>query len=378
MKIELRPITVREVVDGYQDNAEAGVVGFGGKLDIRPPYQREFVYDDKKRNLVIQTIMRGYPSAEFPLNVMYWAKTDDDHYELIDGQQRTISFCQYHNNEFSIDIDGMPQNFSNLSQEKKDYFLNYKLQVYVCEGTHDDKIEWFNIINVAGEPLTQQEILNANFTGAWLSSAKLYFMKSNSPAYLLANKYVDIEANQSRGKGLETAISWVSGGNVKQYMSDHQQDANADELWTHFKTVIEWVQATFTTYRAKMKGIDWGRLYNEYHGNQYEPAVVEAEVAKLYANDEVDNHKGVYEFVLKPEKTYADEKLLSKRTFSETDRETKYEQQNHKCAICGQEVELENMHADHITPWSDGGKTTLDNLQMLCRDCNLRKSAQKL
>jgi len=161
-------------------------------------------------------------------------------------------------------------------------------------------------------------------------------------------------------------------------MADHQYGESADELWTYFKNVIEWVQTTFTTYRPKMKGVDWGRLYSEYHENNYDPAALDAEIAKLYSNEEVDNHRGVYEFVLKPSKTYADLRLLSKRLFSDVDKETKYEQQEHKCAICNGEFDLANMHADHITPWSDGGKTTPDNLQMLCRDCNLRKSAQTL
>lgn len=386
MKIELKPITVREVVENYSDNAEEGVVGYDGKLNIRPAYQREFVYKDEQRNEVIRTIMRGYPSTEFPLNVMYWAKTDENHFELIDGQQRTISLCQYANNEFSIIIDGMPQNFDNLSQEKKDYFLNYKLQIYVCTGTPDEKLEWFSIINLAGEPLTQQELLNANYTGPWLSSAKRYFMKSNSPAYLLANKYAEIEANQSRGKGLETAIKWISDGNVKQYMADHQNDDTADVLWQHFKTVIEWVQSTFTVYKPEMKGLNWGRLYEQYHEQSYDPTIVSSQIQKLYVDLYIKNHAGIFEYVLGGS---IDTKLLDVRVFDDAIKNSVYSAQTtaaeakggSNCPLCaiGHDTnkskiwKLDEMDADHVTAWSKGGATSIENCQMLCITHNRAK-----
>jgi len=386
MKIELRPIMVREVVESYVDNAEEGVVGYGGKLNIRPAYQREFVYKDEQRNEVIRTLMRGYPSTEFPLNVMYWAKTDDGHFELIDGQQRTISFCQYATNGFSIMIDGIPQNFDNLSPEKKEYFLNYKLQVYVCEGTSDEKLDWFTIINVAGEPLTQQELLNANYTGQWLSSAKRYFMKSNSPAYLLANKYIEIEANQSRGKGLETAIKWISNDNVKQYMADHQNDDNADTLWQHFRTVIDWVESIFTEYHREMKGLNWGRLYEQYHEQSYDPVAVSAQMQKLYGDLYVKNRSGIFEYILGGS---VDTKLLDVRVFEDAIKnsvyavqtkaaETKGESNCPHCAL-GHDAnknkiwELDEMDADHVTAWSKGGATSADNCQMLCKTHNRAK-----
>lgn len=386
MKIELRPITVREAVESYMDNAEEGVLGYGGKLNIRPAYQREFVYKDEQRNEVIRTIMRGYPSTEFPLNVMYWAKTDDGHFELIDGQQRTISFCQYATNGFSIMIDGIPQNFDNLSPEKKEYFLNYKLQVYVCEGTSDEKLDWFTIINVAGEPLTQQELLNANFTGPWLSSAKRYFMKSNSPAYLLANKYIEIEANQSRGKGLETAIKWISVDNVKQYMADHQNDDNADALWQHFREVIEWVQRTFTEYHREMKGLNWGRLYEQYHEQSYDPAVVSAQVQELYGDLYIKNRAGIFEYILG---RLINTKLLDVRIFDDATKNSVYAAQTKlakaksksncpHCAI-GHDANkekvwsLDEMDADHVAAWSKGGATSIKNCQMLCITHNRAK-----
>lgn len=386
MDIVLRPITVREIIEGYKDNAEEGVTGYAGKLNIRPAYQREFVYKDQQRNEVIRTVMRGYPSTEFPLNVMYWAKIDDDHYELIDGQQRTISLCQYANNEFSILIDGIPQNFDNLSKEKKDYFLNYKLQVYVCTGTPDDRLEWFSIINIAGEPLTPQELLNANYTGPWLSSAKRYFMKSNSAGYGLANKYVEIEANQSRGKGLETAIKWVSNDDVKQYMADHQNDENADELWLHFKKVIEWVQNTFKDYYREMKGLNWGQLYNKYHEQSYNPDKVSRETEKLYNDPFIKNVKGIFEFVLGGSR---DTKLLEVRVFDDVTKKTKYLSQTKEaksksesnCPHCalGNDInknkiwELSEMDADHVAAWSKGGATSIENCQMLCVTHNRAK-----
>jgi hypothetical protein len=379
MIIELKQITIRDVVNGYVDNAEAGVVGYGGKLNIRPAYQREFVYKDDQRNEVIRTIMRGYPSAEFPLNVMYWAKTDEDHFELIDGQQRTVSLCQYATNAFSIMIDEIPQNFDNLSSEKKEFFLNYKLQVYVCEGTSDEKLEWFTIINVAGEPLKEQELLNANFTGPWLSSAKQYFMKSNSPAYLLANKYVEIEANQSRGKGLETAIKWISNGNVKQYMADHQNDDNAEELWLHFKAVIEWLESIFTDYHRDMKGLNWGRLYDQYHERSYDPVEVSAEIQKLYGDLYVKNRSGVFEYILGGS---TETRLLEIRVFDEATKNSVYAVQTaaakvkgvSNCPHCaaGDNVnknkiwELEEMDADHVQAWSKSGATSIENCQILC------------
>lgn len=386
MKIELKPVTIREVIENYKDSAEEGVVGYGGKLNIRPAYQREFIYKDEQRNEVIRTVMRGYPSTMFPLNVMYWAKTGEDQFELIDGQQRTISLCQYANNEFSIIIDGMPKNFDNLSQERKDYFLNYELQVYVCSGTPEQRLEWFSIINIAGEPLTPQELLNANFTGPWLSSAKRYFMKGNSAAYGLANKYIDVEASQSRGKGLETAIKWISKDDVKQYMADHQNDENADALWLHFKKVIEWVQNTFIGYYREMKGLDWGRLYDGYHEQAYNPQEVSKKVQKLYGDPYIRNSKGIFEYILGGSN---DTKLLDVRVFDDATKRSVYASQTKlaktksksncpQCAIGHKANQkkiwsFDEMDADHVTAWSKGGKTDIKNCEMLCITHNRAK-----
>lgn len=261
MKIERREITIREVAQGYVDNDEEGVVGYEGKLNIRPKYQREFVYKDKQRGAVIETIRKG-----FPLNVMYWAVNEDGTLEVLDGQQRTISFCQYVSGDFSIIINGHPMAFHNLTQPQKDQILDYKLMVYVCEGNDQDKLDWFTTINIAGEKLYPQELKNAVYTGTWLTHAKSIFSKPNGAAYGLASKYVT--GSPIRQELLETALNWRSGGKIAQYMSDHQHDPNANELWTYFQNVIWWVQQTFTTYRREMKTVEWGALYDRYKDQQ--------------------------------------------------------------------------------------------------------------
>jgi hypothetical protein len=386
MNIDLKLIKIKDIIENFKDSAEEGVVGYGGKLNIRPAYQREFVYKPEQRNEVIRTIMRGYPHTSFPLNVMYWAQTDDNQYELIDGQQRTISICQYANTVFSILIDDMPRNFGNLSKEKVEYFLDYELQVYICSGTAEEKLEWFSIINIAGEPLTDQELLNANYTGKWLSSAKRYFMKSNCAAYGLANKYIEIEANQSRGKGLETAIKWISKDNVKQYMADHQNDENAEVLWEHFRTIIEWVQSIFPKYYREMKGINWGQLYDKYHTENYDPKETAILTQRLFDDLYITNPKGIFEYVLGGEK---DKKLIAVRIFEDAVKRAVYAKQKTEaekkgvsnCPLCavGNNANktkvwtIAEMDADHVTAWSKGGATDIKNCEMLCITHNRAK-----
>jgi len=363
MRIDLKEVTVREVANGYVDSSEEGVVGYGGQLDIRPKYQREFVYDEKKRNAVIDTIRK-----EFPLNVMYWVVTDQGGYEVMDGQQRTISFCQYVNGDFSIPVDGHPMAFHNLPKSLQDQILDYKLMVYFCSGTDKEKLDWFRIINIAGERLTEQELRNAVYTGPWLSHAKTIFSKSNCAAYLLANKYVT--GSPIRQEYLETAIEWLSNDQVEQYMSAHQHDPNANELWSHFQAVITWVQLTFTTYRKEMKGIDWGSLYNQFKSGMYNTADLEAQIKRLMIDDDVTPKKGIYAYVLT-----GDEKYLAIRAFTEAQRREAYERQAGICPVCKEHFEIDGMEADHITPWSKGGKTKADNCQMLCLADNRRKGA---
>lgn len=363
MKIELKEITVREVAKGYVDSAEEGVVGYDGQLDIRPRYQREFVYDQKKRDAVIDTIRKI-----FPLNVMYWVVNNQGTYEVLDGQQRTISFCQYAQGDFSIPVDGHPMAFHNLAKTQQDQILDYKLMVYFCSGTDKEQLDWFRIINIAGERLTDQELRNAVYTGPWLTHAKTSFSKTNCAAYLLAHKYVN--GSPIRQEYLQTAISWLSGGHIEDYMSAHQHDQNANELWAYFQAVISWIELTFTTYRREMKGLDWGDLYNQFKDGLYDTAALEDEIKALMVDDDVTRKKGIYPYVL----TH-DEKFLSIRAFTEAQQREAYERQGGICPKCGKHFEINEMEADHTTPWSKGGKTNAANCQMLCLEDNRRKGA---
>lgn len=360
MKIELKEISIREVAENYKDSAEEGVTGYNGRLNIRPKYQREFVYVDNQRNAVIETIRKG-----FPLNVMYWVKNDDGTFEVLDGQQRTISFCQYINNDYSIDN----KFFHNLTKPEQDLIYDYKLMIYFCEGNDKEKLDWFKIINIAGEELEAQELRNAVYTGPWLTSAKSHFSKTGCAAYLLAKDYVN--GSPIRQKFLETAIDWINNGDIEGYMATHQHYPNANELWTYFRNVIEWVQLTFTTYRKEMKGINWGVLYNQFKNNTYDTKSLENEIQKLMMDDDVTNKKGIYTYVLT-----RNEKYLNIRAFTDSQKRSAYEKQHGICKICGKEFDIREMEADHITPWHLGGPTSADNCQMLCKECNRRKSGK--
>ena len=360
MNIKLHEITVRDVAEGYVDNAEEGVVGYGGRLNIRPKYQREFIYDVEKRNAVLDTIRKG-----FPLNVMYWVKNEDGTFEVLDGQQRTISFCQYVNSDFSIDN----RFFHNLTETERNQILDYKLMIYFCEGNDKEKLDWFRIINIAGMKLTDQELRNAVYTGPWLSHAKTIFSKSNCAAYLLAKDYVP--GSPIRQELLETAIRWKSKGEIEKYMAEHQHDPNANALWTYFKSVIDWVKLTFPKYRREMKGIDWGGLYDQFGGDTLDTADLERQIETLMMDDDVTSKKGIYTYVLT-----RDERHLNIRAFTPAQRRSAYERQKGKCTICRKPFQEAEMEADHITPWSEGGRTEPRNCQMLCRECNRRKGAK--
>lgn len=358
MKIELHKITVRELTDGYEDNAENGVRAYGGKLDVRPPYQREFVYKEKQRDAVIDTLTNG-----FPLNVMYWATRSDGTFEIIDGQQRTISICQYVNGDFAY----LFRYFHNLQEDERNQILDYELNVYICSGTDSEKLKWFKTINIAGEELTEQELRNAVYAGSWVSDAKRYFSKNNCAAYNLASKYVAGEVN--RQKYLETAISWISKGNIDVYMGNHQHDKSAVQLWNYFQSVINWTKAAFVKYRKEMKGVDWGLLYDKFHEQDFDALELEKEVARLMADSDVESKKGIYFYVFDH-----DEHHLGIRLFDGNTKREVYEKQHGICKMCGKHFEIEQMEADHITPWKEGGRTVAANCQMLCRECNRRKS----
>ena len=386
MKIELHKITVRELTKGYVDNNENGVRAYGGRLDVRPPFQREFVYKDKQRDAVIDTLTQG-----FPLNVMYWAVRnvadcvpqsgsttcgdangdnggDNAQFEIIDGQQRTISICQFVNGDFAFNF----RYFHNLQPDEQEQILNYELQVYICSGTDSEKLKWFRTINIAGEELTEQELRNAVYAGPWVSDAKRYFSKNGCPAAKIGSDY--LTGSAIRQDYLETAIAWMSDGNIEVYMSNHQHDASAAPLWQFFQSVITWIETSFrpTKERKKiMKGVEWGMLYKQYKDQVFDYKAVDEEVKRLILDDDVTQKTGIYPYILTRK-----EKYLSIRAFTDAQKLAAYESQMGFCADCGQHFELSQMEADHITPWHLGGRTVAENCQMLCKECNRRKSGK--
>lgn len=372
MKIELNKILVREVVKGYKDSAEEGVVAYDGKLNVRPKYQREFVYKDKQRDAVIDTVRQG-----FPLNVMYWVKSNEDSFEVLDGQQRTISIGQFVNGDFSVDFNGRTAMFHNLTKEEQEQILNYELMIYFCEGTDKEKLDWFKIINIAGERLTDQELRNAVYTGPWLSDAKLKFSKSNCAAYLLANDGgALLTGSPIRQEYLETALSWINNGDIAGYMAAHQHNKNADELWEYFQSVIAWVRKVFPNYRKEMASVNWGELYNEFKDKKLDAKKLEAEVAELMQDEDVTKKSGIYPYTLTKQERY-----LSIRAFNDKMKREAYERQKGICtarnALCkNAHFDISEMEADHITPWHEGGKTTAENCQMLCKQDNRTKSGK--
>ena len=358
MKIELKEITIKEVSNGYKNSDEEGVVGYGGKLNIRPKYQREFIYKDDKRNAVIETVKKS-----FPLNVMYWVKSEDGTFEVMDGQQRTVSFCEYIDGKFSLNN----LYFHNLTDTDKEQILNYKLMIYFCEGNDKEKLDWFKIINIAGEKLTDQELRNAIYTGTWLTDAKRYFSKSGCPAYGIASDY--LKGVAIRQEYLETVIRWISGDKIEDYMSTHQHEPNANELWLYFQNVINWVRVVFPNYRKEMKGVEFGPLYNEFKNEKIDSKKIEKEITELMQDEDVTKKSGIYPYVLT-----RNEKFLNIRAFTEKQKREAYERQKGICKKCKEHFEIEEMEADHIKPWHEGGKTTAENCQMLCKQCNRTKS----
>lgn len=408
MNIELREIQLKDLFDGYQNNDENGVIGYHGRLNIRPKYQREFIYNDKEQEAVVKTIKNG-----FPLNTMYWAIARDDQtgdpitdekgqqiYEMLDGQQRTISACEFLNNKFSVNY----QTFFNIKQSMSDLankILNYELQVYICDGTVSEKLAWFRTINIAGEKLTEQELLNAQYTGEWLTAAKQFFSKTNCSAGELpvihdhkGSEY--LKGSPIRQDYLATVLQWIADyqglpkRDVKgdSYMSKHQGDETATELKNYYNSVMEWVGSKFKVYRKEEKSLPWGYWYNNYQNGECHGQIIEKtkdeiedKILQLLGDDEVTSTKGIYEYIIDGE-----EKHLSLRAFdSKTAREI-YERQNHKCPYCEKQIgghtypqgtseyKFSEMEADHIVPWSKGGKTEESNCQMLCKWHNGHKS----
>jgi hypothetical protein len=360
MEIVLKEISVKEVSEGYINDEVEGVVGYKGKLNIRPKYQREFVYKDKQRDSVIETVRK-----DFPLNVMYWIKNKDGTYEVMDGQQRTISICEYIEGKFSLNY----QYFHNLEEDEKNQILNYKLMIYFCEGTDKEKLDWFKTINIAGEKLYDQELRNAIYTGTWLSDAKRYFSKPGCPAYNMASDYMN--GSPIRQDYLQTVIEWIGKGQIEQYMAKHQNKPNANELWLYFQSVVNWIKTIFPNYRKEMKGVPFGLLYNEFKDKEVDSKKLEKEISKLMQDEDVTKKSGIYQYVLT-----RNEKYLNIRTFTDKMKRETYEKQKGICKKCKEYFDITEMEADHIKPWHEGGKTTAENCQMLCKQCNRTKSGK--
>ena len=410
MKIELHQIPVREITENFIDNNYEGVSTiWTGKeignitkphiLNIRPPYQREFIYSDEKQKLVLNTVRHG-----FPLNVMYWVKNDDGSYEVLDGQQRIMSILKFIKGngktagsfttfKFEDFVEADEIGFDSLSENKQEQILSYPLQVYICEGSTDEKLRWFEIINVAGEVLKEQELLNAMHTGIWLTDAKSFFSRVGQGAdNYTKGKNALIKGEADRQDLLRIALKWICNKkdykSIGDYMSRNDKKENADELKNYFKDVMCWVQDTFNThenYRKEMKGKDWGILYNQYYKKtkNWDSKLVEKEIQKLMKDSDVTNKSGIYDYILAGE--FINDKFvpnnnfenkLSIRIFDENMKREAYEKQNHICPKCLKEYPIEKMQADHITPWCKGGKTIANNLQMLCEECNRKKSGK--
>lgn len=363
MQITHKNITIKELVESYADNDENGVFAYGGNLNIRPPYQRNFCYDDKQQRSVIDTWFR-----KLPLNVMYWSDDGDNKYSIIDGQQRTLSICRYVAGMFTY----KDRYFHNLTDDEKEDILSYEITVYICKGTSTEKLDWFRIINIAGARLTEQELRNATYSGSWLSDAKRYFSKTNCVAYQMASEY--LTGVPIRQDYLETVLKWISHNNIEEYMAKHQHDPTAEELWLYFDNVIHWVKQIFIKYRKEMKGIDWGLLYEQ--NNQRKdiyPNEVESKITRLMADSDVTNKKGIYYYILDGNVNH-----LNVRKFDDNTKETVYERQHGKCPRCIAEGNdktylITEMDADHITPFVEGGHTVIDNCQLLCKRHNRSK-----
>lgn len=383
MKIDHRPVTVGELTDGYDDRGDAGVVAYGQKLDVRPPYQRELVYNTEQQRAVIASVLAG-----LPLNVLYWARRDDPapgeaEYEVLDGQQRTLSLCRFVAGDFSIPYGNVEAiYFSGLPADVQDQILNYQLLVYVCQGTASQKLEWFHTINIAGEKLTDQELRNAAYAGPWLSAAKKQFSRTGGAAAGVCAGFV--KGTAIRQELLETALNWVSErdglSGPDAYMAAHQHDGNATDLWNHWRAVLDWARATFPKERSQRVRTDWHKLYAAQGSRtDLDPVELEDKITTLLADDDVTNKRGVYPYVLD-----GSVKHLNIRAFTPAQKAQVYQTQGGLCArgnLCqtpgnsdGSHVfELSEMEADHITPWSQGGATQIANCQLLCKLDNRSK-----
>lgn len=384
MKTTLKTeITVADICKGfvYNELEGKGLFGLSGKLTIQPEYQRNYIYADGKRDVaVIDSILKGYP-----LGLIYFVKVNDEKFEVLDGQQRITSFGRYVTNKFAVkDENGMEQYFSGIAADKQAKILETKLTIYECEGEESEIKQWFRTINIAGVPLNNQELLNAIFSGPFVTLGKEEFSNSQNSNIQKWGAYVSGSAN--RQEFLECALDWVSKGHIDDYMSRHRYDTNIKELKTYFNSVIDWVSGVFKDVEKEMCGLEWGRLYEEHHKKAYNPAKVSDEVRKLYGDPYIRNRKGIFEYILGGS---TDTKLLDVRVFEEATKRSVYTKQTDEavekkvsnCPLCaiGHDAnktkiwKLAEMDADHVAAWSKGGTTDAKNCQMLCKTHNRAK-----
>jgi 5-methylcytosine-specific restriction endonuclease McrA len=384
MKTILRTdITVKDICEGfvYNELEGRGLFGLSGKLTIQPEYQRNYIYADGKKDVaVIESVLKGYP-----LGLIYFVKVDDDRFEILDGQQRITSLGRFVNDKFAIkDENGLQQNFSGIAKDKQRKILESELLIYECEGEESEIKEWFKTINIVGVPLNNQELLNSIYSGPFVTKAKEEFSNSQNANIQKWSAYVKGSAN--RQEFLERALDWVSEGKIDDYMSRHRFDENINELKTYFNTVIDWVSGLFLEVESEMRGLEWGRMYEQYHKNAYDPVKVSEEVQKLYGDSYVKNRKGIFEYVLGGS---VNTKLLNVRVFDEATKKSVYKKQTEEarlknksnCPLCaighdankGKIWSFAEMDADHVTAWSKGGATSIKNCQMLCKTHNRAK-----
>lgn len=378
-------ITVKEICDGfvYSELEGKGLFGLSGKLTIQPEYQRNYIYASeggKREVAVIESILKGYP-----IGLIYFNKVNPDNFEVLDGQQRITSLGRFVTNKFAIkDENGNEQLFGGFALDKKNKILNTKLLIYECEGTESEIKEWFRTINIAGVPLNSQELLNAVYSGPFVTLGKEEFSNSKNSNIQKWSAYISGSAN--RQDFLERALQWVSKENVSEYMSRHRFDNNITELKDYFNSVIDWVSTVFTDVESEMKGLEWGRLYETYRKKPYNSKTVSAEVKRLYADPYVKSRKGIFEYVLGGS---TDTKLLEVRVFDDATKKSVYAKQTQvaekkgvsNCSLCaiGHDSnktkiwKLTEMDADHVTAWSKGGATDINNCEMLCKTHNRAK-----
>lgn len=385
MKTTLRTdITVADICDGFVYNQleGKGLFGLGGRLTIQPEYQRNYIYADgggKKEQAVIHSLLKGYP-----LGLIYFNTVAADRLEVLDGQQRITSIGRFVTNKFAIIDGGYPKYFDSLPADQQARIMNSRLLIYECEGTETEIKQWFETINIAGVPLNDQELLNAIYSGPFVTLAKAEFSNSQNANIQKWSAYVKGSAN--RQEFLERALDWVSQGDIGGYMSAHRQDNNITGLKTYFNSVIDWVSTVFIDVMPEMKGLEWGRLYDTYHGRAYDPKKMSDEVKKLAADPYVTSRKGIFEYLLGGA---VDKKLLAVRVFDERVKQAAYNRQTQaaekkgvsNCPLCaiGHDAnksriyKLKEMDADHVAAWSKGGDSTAGNCEMLCTTHNRAK-----